>query len=230
MPLRAPCLCQQVTWRVSEHVVSTGQQRGCVREAGKARGAPTAAQCKKHFCQAVCDERVVGRWSLLITDGHCAFACSFVFFISVTVVFVCCCSPGAFVQGSPVLSWVSNNTAKLQLQHGAPHSNMQCWTLISTNSYGQVRLVCVIPGRTSLFLRASDEGVHHGGCSGCLELSQRTSVGGACITLPVFFVCCRCHCLLCGGLPARALHALCTLTVRPTRCPRSACLLMWQPR
>lgn len=46
---------------------------------------------------------------------------------------------GAFVQGSPVLSWVGNNTAKLQLQHGAPYSNMQCWTLISTNSYGQVR-------------------------------------------------------------------------------------------
>lgn len=44
---------------------------------------------------------------------------------------------GAFVQGSPVLSWVGNNTAKLQLQHGGPHSNMQCWTLISTNSYGQ---------------------------------------------------------------------------------------------
>jgi len=46
---------------------------------------------------------------------------------------------GAFVQGSSVLSWVGNNTAKLQLQHGAPYSNMQCWTLISTNSYGQVR-------------------------------------------------------------------------------------------
>jgi hypothetical protein len=50
----------------------------------------------------------------------------------------CCLSAGAFVQGSSVLSWVGNNTAKLQLQHGGPHSNMQCWTLISTNSYGQV--------------------------------------------------------------------------------------------
>jgi hypothetical protein len=45
---------------------------------------------------------------------------------------------GAFVQGSPVLSWVGNNTAKLQLQHGGACSNMQCWTLISTNNYGQV--------------------------------------------------------------------------------------------
>lgn len=44
---------------------------------------------------------------------------------------------GAFVQGSPVLSWVGNNTAKLQLQHGGQYSSMQCWTLISTNSYGQ---------------------------------------------------------------------------------------------
>jgi hypothetical protein len=46
--------------------------------------------------------------------------------------------PGAFVQGSPVLSWAGNNTAKLQLQHGPSYSGMQCWTLISTNSFGQV--------------------------------------------------------------------------------------------
>jgi hypothetical protein len=49
---------------------------------------------------------------------------------------------GGFIQGSPVLSWVGNNTAKLQLQHGPAFPHMQCWTLISTNSYGQV-------GRTS---------------------------------------------------------------------------------
>lgn len=43
---------------------------------------------------------------------------------------------GAFVEGDPVLSWVANNTAKLGLSHpGWPH--LQCWTLVSTNTYGQ---------------------------------------------------------------------------------------------
>jgi hypothetical protein len=50
-------------------------------------------------------------------------------------------SAGAFVQDSPVLSWVGNNTAKLQLHHPQPHAGMQCWTLLSTNQFGQVRRV-----------------------------------------------------------------------------------------
>eukprot|EP00879_Flechtneria_rotunda_P022075 GHRR01023291.1.p1 GENE.GHRR01023291.1~~GHRR01023291.1.p1 ORF type:complete len:455 (+),score=135.96 GHRR01023291.1:291-1655(+) len=48
---------------------------------------------------------------------------------------------GAFIQGSHVLSWAGNNTAKLQLLHPAPYSQLQCWTLISTNSYGQANKV-----------------------------------------------------------------------------------------
>jgi hypothetical protein len=50
-------------------------------------------------------------------------------------------SAGAFVQGSSVLSWVANNTAKLGLQHPEPYPQMQCWTLISTNTYGQANKV-----------------------------------------------------------------------------------------
>jgi hypothetical protein len=52
-----------------------------------------------------------------------------------------CQSAGAFVQGSSVLSWAANNTAKLGLQHPAPYPQMQCWTLISTNTYGQANKV-----------------------------------------------------------------------------------------
>jgi hypothetical protein len=55
---------------------------------------------------------------------------------------LCCfCAAGAFIQGSSVLSWAGNNTAKLGLVHPAPYDNMQCWTLISTNSYGQANKV-----------------------------------------------------------------------------------------
>ena len=36
-----------------------------------------------------------------------------------------------------MLSWVANNTAKLCLSHPPPYQQLQCWTLISTNSYGQ---------------------------------------------------------------------------------------------
>ena len=47
-----------------------------------------------------------------------------------------CLRAGAFVQGGcGNLSWVANNTSKLQLQHDPPH--LECWTLISTNAYGQ---------------------------------------------------------------------------------------------
>ncbi|KAF6245554.1 hypothetical protein COO60DRAFT_1278564 [Scenedesmus sp. NREL 46B-D3] len=48
---------------------------------------------------------------------------------------------GAFVQGSSVLSWAANNSAKLGLQHPEPHAQLQCWTLISTNAYGQANKV-----------------------------------------------------------------------------------------
>jgi hypothetical protein len=48
---------------------------------------------------------------------------------------------GAFVRGSTVLSWAANNSAKLQQsEHADPHG-LQCWTLISTNSYGQANKV-----------------------------------------------------------------------------------------
>lgn len=48
---------------------------------------------------------------------------------------------GAFVRGSTVLSWAANNSAKLQQSaHADPHG-LQCWTLISTNSYGQANKV-----------------------------------------------------------------------------------------
>ncbi|GFR40845.1 hypothetical protein Agub_g1494 [Astrephomene gubernaculifera] len=46
---------------------------------------------------------------------------------------------GAFVQGSSVLSWAANNTAKLGLRH-TPES-LQCWTLFSTNAFGQANKV-----------------------------------------------------------------------------------------
>ncbi|KAG2425864.1 hypothetical protein HYH02_014928 [Chlamydomonas schloesseri] len=46
---------------------------------------------------------------------------------------------GAFVQGSPVLSWAANNTAKLELRHTP--AGTQCWTLFSTNAYGQANKV-----------------------------------------------------------------------------------------
>ncbi|WIA18940.1 hypothetical protein OEZ85_003609 [Tetradesmus obliquus] len=48
---------------------------------------------------------------------------------------------GAFVQGSPVLSWASNNSAKLGLVHPQPYEGLQCWTLISTDTYGQANKV-----------------------------------------------------------------------------------------
>lgn len=44
---------------------------------------------------------------------------------------------GAFVQGSEVLSWAGNNTAKLGLSPNGP----QCWTLISTQQYGKANKV-----------------------------------------------------------------------------------------
>lgn len=34
---------------------------------------------------------------------------------------------GAFIQGSEVLSWAANNTAKLGIRHPAPYSNIQVW-------------------------------------------------------------------------------------------------------
>jgi hypothetical protein len=52
---------------------------------------------------------------------------------------------GAFISGSPVLSWAANNTAKLssphhhqqQQQQQQSSPGLQCWTLISTNAFGQ---------------------------------------------------------------------------------------------
>ncbi|GAX81511.1 hypothetical protein CEUSTIGMA_g8939.t1 [Chlamydomonas eustigma] len=46
---------------------------------------------------------------------------------------------GATVVGSNVLSWVANNTAKLDLKH-AP-SSISCWTMTSTNEYAQANKV-----------------------------------------------------------------------------------------
>ncbi|KIY93368.1 hypothetical protein MNEG_14594 [Monoraphidium neglectum] len=45
---------------------------------------------------------------------------------------------GAFVTGQPAkhLSWVANNTAKLGLRHPG-HPGLQCWTLLSTETYGR---------------------------------------------------------------------------------------------
>lgn len=44
---------------------------------------------------------------------------------------------GAFIDGSRVLSWAGNNSAKM----GLPHGLLQCWTLISTNKFGQANKV-----------------------------------------------------------------------------------------
>ena len=44
-------------------------------------------------------------------------------------------TPGAFITGSPVLSWAANNTAKLNLDHGG--RPLQCWTLLSTAEWGR---------------------------------------------------------------------------------------------
>lgn len=49
----------------------------------------------------------------------------------------CAGMEGAFIEGDDTLSWVANNSAKLGLSHGRLLPGMQCWTLISTNSYGQ---------------------------------------------------------------------------------------------
>ncbi|KAG2483517.1 hypothetical protein HYH03_017624 [Edaphochlamys debaryana] len=46
---------------------------------------------------------------------------------------------GAFIRNSPVLSWAGNNTAKLGLSHNP--EGLQCWTLFSTNEYGQANKV-----------------------------------------------------------------------------------------
>ncbi|KAI8462978.1 MAG: hypothetical protein J3K34DRAFT_527354 [Monoraphidium minutum] len=47
---------------------------------------------------------------------------------------------GAFIAGSPVLSWAANNTAKLGLEHPG-HPGLQCWTLLSTGAYGRANKV-----------------------------------------------------------------------------------------
>lgn len=64
---------------------------------------------------------------------------------------------GAFVEGSDVLSWAANNSAKLVLPPGP-----QCWTLVSTQAYGkankvpQVRLRRRQGGRTTCKWPVSD--------------------------------------------------------------------------
>ncbi|KAJ4782862.1 FAD/NAD(P)-binding oxidoreductase family protein [Rhynchospora pubera] len=40
---------------------------------------------------------------------------------------------GAFVKGVESLSWMGNNSSKLQLKSGTPH----CWTFFSTSAYGK---------------------------------------------------------------------------------------------
>ena len=48
---------------------------------------------------------------------------------------------GAFITGSPVLSWAANQTAKLgpagAASNGSSGSSLECWTLISTQAYGR---------------------------------------------------------------------------------------------
>lgn len=45
---------------------------------------------------------------------------------------------GALIQGSPVLSWAANNTAKLGLDAGgAGGGGGECWTLVSTQQFGR---------------------------------------------------------------------------------------------
>lgn len=46
---------------------------------------------------------------------------------------------GAFVSGNDVLTWAGNNTAKLGL-NGGP-AGVECWTLVSSNAYGQANKV-----------------------------------------------------------------------------------------
>lgn len=40
------------------------------------------------------------------------------------------------MEGTGPLAWAANNTAKMGITHPG-HPGMQCWTLISTNAYGQ---------------------------------------------------------------------------------------------
>jgi hypothetical protein len=60
---------------------------------------------------------------------------------STPISLVCRTPAGAFVQGSSVLSWAANNSAKLGLAHPEPYQQLQCWTLISTDAYGQANKV-----------------------------------------------------------------------------------------
>lgn len=43
---------------------------------------------------------------------------------------------GAFIQGSPVLTWAGNNTRKLRLDSGGG-GGIECWTLFSTQEFGR---------------------------------------------------------------------------------------------
>lgn len=48
---------------------------------------------------------------------------------------------GAFIEGSPVLSWAANNTAKLGGGAAPCTGAPECWTLISTQEYGAANKV-----------------------------------------------------------------------------------------
>lgn len=48
---------------------------------------------------------------------------------------------GAFVDGDRSLSWVANNSAKLELRGGRGVPEVSCWTLISTAAYGAANKV-----------------------------------------------------------------------------------------
>jgi hypothetical protein len=141
---------------------------------------------------------------------------------------------GAFIQGSPVLSWVGNNTAKLQLQHGPAFRHMQCWTLISTNSYGQVGQT-----RQSGLSNGQSEQVQHRYFSiNEQHLCCKDSLLQLCHTTR----CCCClwstplwanliaHCTIIPHLLLTSALFISAKPHRPTRCLRSVCQLMWQQR
>jgi len=71
---------------------------------------------------------------------------------------------GAFISGGGPLSWAANNSAKMGLEHpGVP--GLECWTLISTNAYGQknkARTPPPLPAATSPQLHPSAQ---FGGCN-----------------------------------------------------------------
>ena len=53
---------------------------------------------------------------------------------------------GAFVEGLPAVAWMSNNSAKLV---GEQNSDLQCWTFLSSKSFGNANKVPQVPFTSS---------------------------------------------------------------------------------